>query len=285
MNKLPVSVIILTYNEEKNIEDCIKSIYNWVDEIFIVDSYSTDNTIEIAKKYTEKIYQHPFQNFSQQRNWAQSNLPIKNEWVFHLDADERVSPGLATELKKIFYSDVNADGFMVPRRTVFRGRCIKYGGHYPVYHLRIFKKNKGHCEERLYDQHYIVKGEILKIEKDLINLITPDLKLWKMRHRRWAYLEAMEIIANKDRLANLRLKDNPIEKRKWLRYNVYYKIPLFIRPFIYFFYRYILKLGFLDGRQGLIFHFWQGFWYRFLVDLNIYKLRKYDNLRDKCLSS
>ena len=137
--KLPISALILTYNEEKNIEDCLKSIYDWVEEIFIVDSYSQDNTLEVARKYTDKIYQHPFENFSQQRNWSQDNLPIKNEYVLHLDADERVSSELSSELREIFSSNVNAEGFMISRRTVFRGRWIKYGGHYPVYHLRLFK--------------------------------------------------------------------------------------------------------------------------------------------------
>lgn len=284
MNRLPISVIILAYNEEKNMEDCLKSVYTWTDEIFVVDSGSTDKTLEIAKEFTDKIYQHAFENFAQQRNWAQDNLPIKNEWVFHLDADEMISQEMAAELQKIFSTDINADGFMAPRRTVFRGRWIKHGGHYPVYHLRLFRKNKGRSEQRLYDQNYIVTGEVLGIGGDIINVINPDLDLWKERHKKWANLEAREILFNKDRIMNIRLRGNPIEMRNWLRYKIYYRMPLFVRPFIYFFYRYILKGGFLDGRQGLIFHFWQGFWYRFLVDLKIYKLRKYGNLKNKCVS-
>ena len=274
MNKIPISVLILTYYEEKNIEECLRSIYDWAGEIFIVDSFSTDKTIEIAQSYTDKIYQHPFENFAQQRNWAQENLSLKNEWVFHLDADERVSPELNSELKKIFSSKFEADGFMVSRKTIFRGKWIRFGGHYPVYHLRIFKRNKGKSEERLYDQNYIVKGKILKMKGDIINIINPDLKLWKANHIKWAYLEAQEILGNKNRIMNIRLEGNPIERRNWVRYKIYYKMPLFLRPFIYFLYRYILRLGFLDGKQGLIFHFWQGFWYRFLVDIKTYELRK-----------
>jgi len=273
MYKLAISVIILTYNEEKNIAECLKSVCGWVDEIFIVDSYSTDRTLELADDFTDKIYQHPFKNFAQQRNWSQENLPIRNEWLFHLDADERVSPELASELKKIFPSRIDADGFMVARKTIFKGRWIRYGGHYPVYHLRIFKKDKGRSEERLYDQNYIVKGKVKKIEGDIINIINPDLKIWKTRHRQWAYLEAQEILFNKDRIMNIKFAGNPIESRNWLRYKIYYRLPLFIRPFIYFFYRYILRLGFLDGKQGLVFHFWQGLCYRLLVDIKIYELK------------
>ena len=279
MNKLPISAISITYNEEDNIEECLKSICGWTDEIFIVDSGSTDKTLEIAGRYTDKIYRHPFINFAQQRNWSQENLPIRNEWVFHLDADERVSPGLVLQLQRIFSSTIEADGFMVTRRTIFRNKWIRHGGHYPAYHLRLFKKDKGRSEERLYDQNYIVDGRVMRIKGDIINIINPDLELWKTRHRQWAFSEAREILFNKDRIMNIEFGGNPIERKNWIRYKIYYKLPLFVRPFIYFFYRYILRLGFLDGKQGLVFHFLHGFWYRLLVDTNIFNLR-----RKKCIS-
>jgi glycosyltransferase involved in cell wall biosynthesis len=274
MQKLPISVIILTYDEEANIRHCLESVSGWVEEIFIVDSGSTDRTLEIAKEYTTKIYKHPFENFARQRNWAQENLPIKNEWLFHLDADERVSHDLASELRKLFSSGIAADGFMAARRTIFRDRWMRYGGHYPVYHLRIFKKSKGRSEERLYDQNYIVNGKVSALKGDIINIINPDLRSWKERHARWAYLEAQEILYNKNREMNIKFMGTPIEMRNWLRYKIYYNMPVFIRAFIYFFYRYIIRLGFLDGRQGLVFHFWQGLWYRLLVDIKILELKR-----------
>lgn len=270
--KIPISVIILTLNEEKNIENCLRSI-KWSDEIFVVDSGSSDKTLDIAKKYTDKIYQHRFFNYSQQRNWAQNNLPIKNEWIFHLDADERPERNLAFELVKIVGLAGQADGLMVARKTYFRGRWIKRGGHFPVYHLRIFKKEKGYCENRLYDQHFIVKGKTEKTKNGIINIIDPALKQWKGKHQRWAYLEASEIISKKKREVKMNLRGNPIEKRNWFRYKIYYILPLFIRPFLYFFYRYVIRLGFLDSRQGLIFHFWQGLWFRLKVDKEIFKLK------------
>ena len=192
--------------------------------------------------------------------------------MLHLDADERVSAELAEELRRIFSADIEADGFMMPRKIIFRNKWIRYGWQYPVYQLRLFRKNKGRSEERFYDQHYIVEGRVLIINRDIINIINPDLKSWKERHRRWAYLEAQEVLFNqgKGRRMKARLRGNPIEKRNWLRYKVYYKMPLFMRVFLYFIYRYIIRMGFLDGVQGFIFHFWQGFWYRLLVDFNIY---------------
>lgn len=273
LKKLPISVLVLTKNEALNIRQCIESV-RWADEIFIIDSGSVDRTLEIAKEYTDKIYSHPFENFAQQRNWAQENLPINNEWVFHLDADEKVSPGLLSEIEKIFSSETDVSGFMMPRKTLFRKRWIKHGGHYPVYHLRLFRKSKGKSEHRLYDQNYIVRGKVMKIEGDIINAIEPDLESWKAKHRKWASMEAREVLFNKSRIMNINRKGNSIERRNWIRYRIYYNLPLFIRPAIYFFYRYVLKLGFLDGRAGFIFHFWQGLWYRFLVDGKIYEYRK-----------
>ncbi|MFH1868868.1 MAG: glycosyltransferase family 2 protein [Candidatus Omnitrophota bacterium] len=272
-DNIPISVIIITKDEEQNIKECLESV-KWADEIFIVDSGSIDKTLEIAKSYTEKISYHRFENFAQQRNWAQDKLPIKNEWVFHLDADERASDELKDELKKAFSHSPDADGFMMSRRTMFRGRWIRHGGHYPVYHLRIFKKDKGRSEQRLYDQNYIVSGRVSIISADIINIINPDLESWKQRHKRWSVLEAEEVLLNKERVMNIGLEGSPIEKRNWFRYRIYYKMPLFIRSFVYFFYRYILKMGFLDGREGLTFHFWQGLWYRLLVDIKIYEFMR-----------
>ncbi|OGW75109.1 MAG: hypothetical protein A2Z72_05720 [Omnitrophica bacterium RBG_13_46_9] len=271
--KLPISVIVLTYNEEDNIRDCLESVQGWADELFIVDSGSNDKTMEIAREYTDKIYTHPFKDYADQRNWVQSSLPIKNEWIFHLDADERVSRELIAELEERFHPKIDIDGFMMSRKTIFRNKWIKHGGHYPVYHLRIFKKSKGRCEERLYDQHFIVDGKIEKVKGDIINIIEPDLRLLNAKQRKWAHSEAREILLNKKRTINVKFKGTPIERRNWFRYNIYYAMPLFIRPTVYFLYRFVIRLGFLDGPEGLIFHFWQGLWYRFLVDREIFRMR------------
>jgi len=270
--KLGISVIILTLNEEKNIKDCLDSVAGWVDEIFIVDSGSTDKTIEIALRYTDKIYTQDFENFYKQRNWAQGNLPIKNEWVMHLDADERVSGDLKKELFDIFLEGPDADGFMIKRKSIFRGRWIRHGGHYPSYHLRLFKKDKGRSEERLYDQHYMVDGRTKMLKADIVNIINDDVKALASGYK--ALLEAKEVLSNNDRVMKIKFAGDPIEHINWLRYKIYYKAPLFIRPILYFLYRYILRLGFLDGAEGAVFHFYQGFWFRFLVDMKISELKR-----------
>lgn len=279
--KLPLSVIILTYNEEKNIERCLNSVHGWVNEIFIVDSFSTDRTLEIAKKYTDKIYQHEFINYSEQRNWAQKNLPVKNEWIFHLDADEWVSDELKEELFEIFKKNEfqKYDGFMISRKTIFYGRWIKHGGHFPRYHLRIFKKNKGRCEKREYDQHFIVEGKIKVLRGSIINDLTQEISEFVKKHLRWAEFEAKSMLKSETGEIKPSLKGNPIERMRWFRKNIYGRLPLFVRPFLYFFYRYFIKLGFLDGIEGLIFHFLQGFWYRFMVDVKIWEMKKVESER------
>jgi glycosyltransferase involved in cell wall biosynthesis len=271
--KLPISAIVITLNEEKNIRDCLESIKGLVDEMLLVDSGSTDKTLEIAKGFTDKIFYHKFENFARQRNWAQDNLSIKNEWILHLDADERISQELARSISEIFSCGMPVDGILGSRRTVFRGKFIRFGGHYPVYRNCLFKKAKGRSEERFYDQNYIVEGKLTVAKGDIINIINPELDEWKARHRRWAVLEAREIIS-KSRIMKASLSGSPIERRNWLRYRFYYKLPLFVRAYLYFFYRYILRLGFLDGKEGLAFHFYQGLWYRLLVDKEICRLKK-----------
>lgn len=274
--KVPISFVILTFNEERNIEECLKSIYNWAGEIFIVDSYSTDNTLEIARKYTDKIYQHSFENYGKQRNWTQKSLPITYEWIFHLDADERVTPELSNELRGILANlPNNVNGFLIKKREIFFGRWIKHGGRYPVYHLRLFRKSCGYCEGREYDQHFICTGKTSKLKSDIIDENKISLTNWIDRHNRWASAEAKELSSKsgKRKMVKENLLGNPIERKRWMRNRLYNTQPLFIRAFLYFVYRYFFRLGFLDGKQGLIYHFLQGFWFRFLVDAKIYEAK------------
>lgn len=272
----PLSVIILTYNEEANLPDCLDSLQGLHCQTIIVDSGSTDRTVAIAQAAGTTVVEHPFENYASQRNWAQQNLPLQSDWVLHLDADERLTPELVQEINQVLQeSPHEVDGFLLCRRTIFRGRWIKKGGHYPSCHLRLFRKERGGCEDRLYDQHFLVNGRVRRLKHDYLNLITDDLDTWVSRHTRWAELEAQEIESNRKGGNRVRpaFFGNPIEKRRWLREGLYARLPLFLRAFLYWFYRYFLRLGFLDGKEGLVFHFLQGCWYRFLVDCKLEELR------------
>lgn len=277
--KIPVTAIVLTFNEENNIKECLDSIQDLVDQILIVDSFSTDNTLTILTHYTVELHQNPFTNYSAQRNWAFSELSIRNEWILNLDADHRVTKELAQELREKFASGIDPEvkGLLASRRTMFMDKWIKYGGHYPTYHSVLFRKGFGKCEERLYDQHFKVEGKVEKLKGDIIDLITESLTTFTARHNKWSDLESWEqfqgTLKNNAKLIEGSISGNPIQQRRYLK-NIYDNFPLFVRPFIYFFIRYFLRLGFLDGKRGLIFHFLQCFWFRFLIDAKIYELKK-----------
>jgi hypothetical protein len=197
-----------------------------------------------------------------------------------LDADHRVTKELIDELKEIFSKGLekNFNGFLISRKTIFMGKWIKYGGHYPVYHAILFRKNSGRCEKRLYDQHFVVNGKLRKLKGDVIDIVADSIDKFISKHIKWAYLEAKEQMIKREKDIKPSLFGNPIQKRRFFR-EIYNKFPLFIRPFLYFIYRYFLRFGFLDGIEGLIFHFLHALWYRFIVDVKIYELKKYGNNR------
>lgn len=275
--KLPISVIILTYNEELNIENCLKNVAEWCNEIFIVDAYSTDKTLEIAKKYGAKIIQHKFENQAQQFNWALDNLEIKNKWILRLDADEYLTEELKNEIsEKLENISVDINGFYLRRRVYFMGRWIKHGGYYPIWLLRLFRYGKAkYQEERNVDEHLtLLEGKAGKMENDFIDDNKKDLTWWIKKHNNYASREADEALKTlkRENIKTPILGGQPAKKR-WVKENLYFKMPMFFRACAYFIYRYFFRLGFLDGKEGLIFHFLQGFWYRFLVDAKIYEMK------------
>lgn len=272
-----LAVVVLTHDEKENLPKLLASIEGLDAQLHVMDSGSTDGTLEIAKDAGAITSHHPFDNYGSQRNRAQEQVPDGVEWVLHLDADERLTPELRDEIKWMMEGPpTNVAGYMLKQRTMFMGRWIKHGGHYPSWHLRLFRRDKGRCEDRLYDQHFVVDGKVARLSHDYIDIVASDLRTWHARHLRWAELEADEILSpdRSGRRVRPRLRGSPIERKRWLREKVLYRPPLFLRAFLHFFYRYVFRLGFLDGKEGLVFHFLQGFWYRFVVDATIYQRRK-----------
>jgi glycosyltransferase involved in cell wall biosynthesis len=268
-----LSVVILTMNEDRNLPDCLSSLHDLPCELFVVDSGSTDRTLEIARAGGAAVFSHAFENYGLQRNWALGNLPFSHEWVLNLDADERLTPELAREIAGALASvPDDIAGFLLRRRTVFLGRWIRHGGHYPNYQLRLFRRSAGCCEDRLYDQHFVVRGKVASLQNDYIDVVASDLTTWSQRHIRWAAAEADESLRRQTGNNSVRpeLTGGPVARRRWLRSKVYGRAPLFVRPLSYWIYRYFIRLGFLDGKEGLVFHFLQGFWFRFLVDAMIW---------------
>lgn len=256
MPNIPLTVIVLTYNEEKNIETCLGSLQNWASEIIVVDSGSTDDTVNLAKKFTDKIHSHPFENYSAQRNWALNNVPIQNEWIMNIDADHEVSPEFKIELSNHFQKGIpeNIKGFMASRKTMFLGRWVKHGGHFPIYHGVIFKKGFGYCEDKLYDQHFVIEGDSILIKGTIIDTITDTLANFTERHNKWSTLEAIDALSltTQSGISNTikpNKNGNPMERHRYKRMK-YYQSPIFWRSIFYFIYRYFFRLGFLDGKQN-----------------------------------
>lgn len=271
-----LSVIILTLNEERNLPACLASLCGLRCATYLVDSGSTDRTVDIASAHGAIVVRHQFDGYASQRNWAASTLPIKTPWVLHLDADERLTPDLVEEINSLLAAPPpHIQGFLIKKRTVFMGRWIRYGGHYPTYHLRLYRNGAGTCEARLYDQHFVVAGTVQRLNNDYVDVVASSVSTWTTRHAKWATMEALELQRPGVPTGQVqpRIAGNPIERRRWWR-NVYGSSPLFARAFAYWFYRYFIRLGFLDGREGLVFHFLQGLWFRFLVDALIDENRR-----------
>jgi glycosyltransferase involved in cell wall biosynthesis len=268
------TVIILTKNEETDIERCIRSVEGWVKRIVIVDSGSTDRTVEIAERLGVEIVRHePFVDYGRQFNWAIDNLRIKTTWVFRLDADEVITPELRKELEKELEHHATDDvsGFMMRYKVEFMGRYLMHGGFYPFQKITIFKYGKGRFEERAMGEHIVLsEGRCVYLKNDAIHHTLKTLDLYINKHNWYATREVQDYFDVRSGRENALLDGQP-EKAKKLRDGLYYRLPMFLRARLFFWYRYYLRLGFLDGTPGYIFAFMQAYWYRTLVDAKLYE--------------
>ncbi len=281
-----ISAIILTYNEALHIERCIQSLQPYANEIFVVDSFSNDQTVHIAKELGAKIYQNPFVNQAVQFNWALENCEIKNEWILRMDADEYIDNRHNIDLLKSLSelpNDVN--GIYISRRIAFMGRPLNHGTWYPKWNLRIFRRGKGHSEVRWMDEHIVLtEGRSEKLQIDFLDDNLNNLTWWINKHNNYSNREVADFFFKIDTEESGSVKPkffgSDAERKRWLkkRYN---KIPLFVRPFFNFFYRYIIRGGFRDGKQGFLWHILQGFWYRMLVDAKVWEIKRRFNNDNK----
>ena len=276
----PVAVVVLTFNEERNLGNCLASVATLAAEVVVVDSGSADRTCAIAREFGAAVVEHPFETHARQWRWALQTLQLRSEWVLGLDADQRLTPELAEEIRRVLGQSPTVDGFFIARRQVFRGRWIKHGGYYPKYLLKLFRRGAARLDEGdLVDHHFRVDGPVGRLRHDLIedNLNEHDITAWIAKHNRYARLQAEEewrnVLAPDRPQRRGRLLGTPDERVQWLKANVWRRLPLYVRPALYFFYRYVLRLGFLDGKEGFVFHFLQAYWYRLLVDINLDELR------------
>ncbi len=275
-----LTVIILTLNEEKHIERCIKSLLQITDKIYLIDSGSTDNTKIIAEKLGANVAQNPWISYAFQFNFGIKNNPFNTKWLMRMDADEYILPELAKEINStLIQTPENIHGYYIKRRVIFMDKWIKNGGYYPYWLLRIWKNGSGYCEESWMDEHIRLNtGETAQLNHDLVDHNLNSLTWWTNKHNNYANREVIDLLNlkydfNSKETVTPKLFGTQEQRTRWIK-KIYNSFPLFTRPFIYFHYRYIFRFGFLDGKQGLIWHFLQGFWYRFLVDAKIYEAYK-----------
>lgn len=275
-----LSVIILTYNEEANIAQALDSVCGWAEKVFILDSFSTDQTVKIAEKYDCAIFRNPFENYAKQRNYALEKLPINTEWVMFLDADEWIPDDLKNEIASVIASDPQENGFYIKRRFIWMGQWIRRG-YYPTFILRLFRQGKARCEERTVNEHLIVDGKIGYLKYDFMHEDQKNVTDWIAKHNHFATLEAQEFFReSEEKLIHVRFWGSQAERKRWLRFKVWNRLPPLIRPFIYFLYRYILRGGFLDGKYAFVYHLLQGLWFPFLIDVKYLELNMQTNKKN-----
>ncbi|MBQ4632738.1 MAG: glycosyltransferase family 2 protein, partial [Prevotella sp.] len=277
MSKQDITVIVLTFNEEIHIERCLNNAKRFAKDIFVVDSFSTDNTCRIAEKMGARVYKHAFVNHATQFQWALENLPISTEWVWKQDADEYLSDKLIDEINYVLSqtpSCVNA--YTAECLRIFMGKWIKHG-IVPLVLLRLFKYKYGRIENKSMDEHlYITEGKIGCLKHPFYDDNLNSLEWWTSKHNKYSTKESYELLLTEygiyqDNLVVNSGAHSESVRRMKLRYT---KLPLFFRCFLYFVYRYIFRLGFLDGKEGFLWHFLQGFWYRILADAKVYEVKK-----------
>ena len=289
MKKLDVTTIILTYNEELHIRRCLENVCPFSQKVYVIDSPSTDRTVEICKEFPEvEVVVHKYPgNQAEQYNWAIDNLKIETEWTMRIDADEYYLPELVEEMQqKVPTLPADVTGIEFKRRHIFMGKWVKHG-IYPVVMLRMCRTGKGRYADRLMDEHMVLKeGRSIVLDNDFCDHSLINVSDYCRKHLDYAQREAAVILSESYELkadskqagqfSDLK-EDETLGKQaeaKHKKKGGYNKLPLFWRSFAYFVFRYICKGGFLDGKEGFVFAFIQGWWFRMMVDVKILEARK-----------
>jgi glycosyltransferase involved in cell wall biosynthesis len=272
---LSLAIVILTRDEELNLPSALESLRSLGATVYVVDSGSTDATQEIARATGCVVVEHPFTVQAEQLNWALDNLGLTTDWVMRLDADERLTAELVDELLRVLPSaPPDVTGFELKRRMYFWGRWIKHGGLYPTWLFRVWRRDTARCEQRWMDEHMVSsRGRIERLAHDIIDENHKGLTFWTDKHNGYAGREVKDLLAPEGERRGIDVKGQAW-RRRWMKQNLYARAPPFLRAGAYWFLRYFLLRGVLDGRPGLVFHFLQGFWYRFLVDAKLEEARR-----------
>ena len=274
-----LTVIILTRDEELHIARAIASVRAIATKILVVDSGSTDTTVDLARAAGATVLHHPWVNYAQQFNWAAAQCAADGGWVMRLDADEVVTPQLQQEILTACSLDSPFQGLTCQRRMCFLGAPIRHGGVFPITVLRLFRAGLGRCEDRWMDEHLIVDGSIGHLSGAIVDDNRKPLDWWVSKHNAYANREVIDILNQRHGFLPLEsiaeVRGGQAAVKRWIKERIYARLPTGLRAAAYFAYRYFLRLGFLDGPQARQFHVLQGFWYRYLVDAKLCEVQRH----------
>ena len=277
-----LTAIILTLNEEKNIRDCITSIKNVAKRIVVVDSFSADKTVEIVREMGAEVIQHEFVNQAQQFIYALDTLQITTKWIFRIDADERLTEKSAEELERLLteHAEDDVNGIVVRFEVSFMGKRLRHGGIYPFRKLLVFKHGAAHMEARNMDEHIVLDfGRSVQMKNDCLHQDFKSLTAWIDKHNKYSNREALDYF-NREKSSERANLHTGARIKRFIKFKIYYKLPMGLRAKFYYWYRCYIRLGFLDGRAGKIFAFLQAYWYRYLVDAKIYERKMLDKKKE-----
>lgn len=279
---MTLAVVILTYNEAIHLSRALASVAMIASQVFVIDSGSTDETVALAEAAGAIVLTNPFINQAQQFQWALDNAPITADWVMRLDADEVIEADLSETLaERLSTLPLEVCGVNLKRKHIFMGRWIRHGGRYPLTMLRVWRRGHARVEQRWMDEHILLKsGSTISVDGGFADINLNDLTYFTDKHNKYATREAIDVIAQKYDLFSrgealeTRATSAAVSGKRWLKESLYNRLPFWAGPVGYFIYRYVFQAGFLDGREGLIYHGLQGGWYRFLVAAKVSELER-----------
>ncbi|MGB5771090.1 MAG: glycosyltransferase family 2 protein [Crocosphaera sp.] len=284
--KVPVSVLIPALNEQLNLPACLESVAR-ADEIFVVDSQSSDRSVEISQEYGANVVQFHFNGrWPKKKNWSLENLPFRNEWVLIVDCDERITPELWDEIEEAI-KDNNYHGYYLNRKVFFLGKWIRYGGKYPDWNLRLFRHQCGRYEnlstedipntgDNEVHEHVLLKGNVGYLKEDMLHIDFRDIYHWLQRHNRYSNWEARvyyNLITGKDDSGTIEanLFGDAVQRKRFLK-KIWVKLPF--KPLLRFVLFYFIRLGFLDGKAGYIYGRLLS-QYEYQIGVKLYELRQF----------
>jgi glycosyltransferase involved in cell wall biosynthesis len=279
--RVPLTVLFTTRNEEVNIERSLRSVHGFADQVLVIDSESEDRTQEIARQWADEVYNLPYEHgriIPWIFQWGLENLPIRNDWILLLEADQAVTPELKQEIAALLAQpEVREKGFYIRRRQIFRGKPLRFGGYGGKHLMKLFRRGYGELDPEEQDTRVYIRGPVGRLRAPIEehNRKEDAILFYLQKHLRYADAFAREEVERRRGLpwkVTPRLFGAPDERVLWLKTR-WYRMPLYVRPFLYFLYRYVFLLGILDGKNGFVFHFLQAFWFRLIVDVRLEELK------------